>query len=115
MLLHKRFVDPLDCIDFGGLETLSPDEFFGAAHWQLFKGIESPYKTILKLFLTEAYSQEYPAVRWLCQEAKAEIYAGQDNADELDPYVLMYRRLEQYLSDRNEQQPIGTGTALLLF
>ncbi len=77
MLMHKRFVDRLDCIDFGGLETLSPDEFFGAAHWQLFKGIESPYKTILKLLLTEAYSQEYPAVRWLCQEAKAEIYAGQ--------------------------------------
>ncbi|MCP4283618.1 MAG: class I adenylate cyclase [Gammaproteobacteria bacterium] len=103
MLLHKRFVDPLDCIDFGGLETLSPDEFFGAAHWQLFKGIDSPYKTILKLFLTEAYSQEYPAVRWLCQEAKAAIYAGQDNLDELDPYVLMYRRLEQYLNERDEE------------
>lgn len=102
MLLHKRFVDPLDCIDFGGLETLSPDEFFGAAHWQLFKGIESPYKTILKLFLTEAYSQEYPKIRWLCQQAKAAIYAGQDDQNELDPYVLMYRRLEQYLSDRNE-------------
>jgi len=103
MLLHKRFVDPLDCIDFGGLETLSPDEFFGAAHWQLFKGIESPYKTILKLFLTEAYSQEYPSIRWLCQEAKAEIYSGQDNPNELDPYVLMYRRLEQYLRHRNEE------------
>ena len=103
MLMHKRFVDRLDCIDFGGLETLSPDEFFGAAHWQLFKGIESPYKTILKLLLTEAYSQEYPAVRWLCQEAKAEIYAGQDDADELDPYVLLYRRLEQYLDNRGEK------------
>ena len=103
MLLHKRFVDPLDCIDFGGLETLTPDEFFGAAHWQLFKGIEAPYKTILKLFLTEAYSQEYPAVRWLCQEAKAAIYAGQESTDELDPYVLMYRRLEQYLGERGEK------------
>ncbi|MCB1829272.1 MAG: class I adenylate cyclase [Gammaproteobacteria bacterium] len=103
MLLHKRFVDPLDCIDFGGLETLSPDEFFGAAHWQLFKGIESPYKTILKLLLTEAYSQEYPAVRWLCQQLKAEIYAGNENVGELDPYVLMYRRLEQYLKSRSEE------------
>jgi len=102
MLIHKRYIDPLDCIDFCGLETLSPDEFFGAAHWQLFKGIESPYKTILKLFLTEAYSQEFPSVRWLCQEAKAAIYAGQDSADELDPYVLMYRRLEQYLGERAE-------------
>lgn len=107
MLLHKRFVDPLDCIDFGGLETLSPDEFFGAAHWQLFKGVESPYKTILKLFLTEAYSQEYPNIRWLCQQAKTAIYAGQENQDELDPYVLMYRRLEQYLRERDEQNRLN--------
>jgi len=36
MLLHKRFVNPLDCIDFGGLQQLPVEEFFGAAHWQLF-------------------------------------------------------------------------------
>ncbi|HHH38753.1 MAG TPA: adenylate cyclase, partial [Sedimenticola sp.] len=92
MLLHKRFVNPLDCIDFGGLEQLPADEFFGAAHWQLFKGIGSPYKSILKLLLIEAYSQDYPRIRWLCQEAKSAIYAGHCDLDELDPYVLMYRR-----------------------
>jgi len=57
MLFHKRFVDPADCLNFGNLQSLPPEEFLGAAHWQLFKGIESPYKTILKLFLTEAYSE----------------------------------------------------------
>ncbi|MCB1759447.1 MAG: class I adenylate cyclase, partial [Gammaproteobacteria bacterium] len=114
-LLHKRFVDPLDCIDFGGLETVSPDEFFGAAHWQLFKGIESPYKTILKLLLTEAYSQEYPDVRWLCQEAKRAIYEGEENPDELDPYVLLYRRLEQYLTSRRERQRLELARRCFYF
>jgi adenylate cyclase class 1 len=114
-LLHKRFVDPLDCIDFGGLETISPDEFFGAAHWQLFKGIDSPYKTILKLLLTEAYSQEYPEVRWLCQEAKSAIYAGEENPDELDPYVLLYRRLEQYLTTRRERQRLELARRCFYF
>ena len=102
MLFHKRFVNPVDCLDFGNLQTLPPEEFLGAAHWQLFKGIESPYKTILKLFLTEAYSEDYPRVRWLCQEAKRSIYEGTFDMDSLDPYVLMYRRVETYLLGRDE-------------
>jgi len=102
MLLHKRFVDPLDCLDFGGLEQTPADEFFGAARWQLYKGIESPYKSVLKLLLVEAYSRDYPHVRWLCQEAKASIYGGKLKQDELDPYLLMYRRVEQYLLGRNQ-------------
>lgn len=28
MLLHKRFVERIDCLDFGGLESLSADEFW---------------------------------------------------------------------------------------
>ena len=115
MLLHKRFVDHRDVIDFGGLEELPADEFFGAAHWQLFKGIESPYKTILKLLLTEAYSQDYPNIRWLCQEAKAAIYADQVEIDELDPYVLMYRRVEQYLVNRDEPQRLALARRCFYF
>ncbi len=102
MLFHKRFVNPVDCIDFGNLQSLPPEEFLGAAHWQLFKGIESPYKTILKLLLTEAYSEDYPNVRWLCQEAKRHIYEGDFDMDSLDPYMQMYRRVENYLTARDE-------------
>ena len=115
MLLHKRFVNPLDCIDFGGLQQLPVEEFFGAAHWQLFKGIESPYKTILKILLTEAYSEDYPRVRWLCQEAKAAVYAGEADADTLDPYVLLYRRLEQYLAGRGETRRLELARRCFYF
>ncbi len=76
MLFHKRFVDPIDCIDFGGLSSLPTGEFLGAAHWQLYKGIDSPYKSILKLLLTESYAQSYPDINWLCQGAKTSIYAA---------------------------------------
>jgi len=115
MLLRKRFVDPLDCIDFGGLEELPAAEFFGAAHWQLFKGIGSPYKTILKLLLTEAYAEDYPQVRWLCQEAKAAIYSGCTDVTELDPYVLMYRRVEQYLRKRGESKRLELARRCFYF
>ncbi len=102
MLLHKRFIDPMDCLDFGGLEHTPADEFFSAARWQLYKGIDSPYKSVLKLLLIEAYSRDYPNIRWLCQEAKAEIYSGTLDLDALDPYILMYNRVEQYLQTREE-------------
>ncbi len=124
MLLHKRFIDPLECLDFGGLEYTPADEFFSAARWQLYKGIDSPYKSVLKLLLIEAYSRDYPNIRWLCQEAKAEIYSGTLDLNDLDPYILMYNRVEQYLQARGEvdrlelarrcfyfkaEQPLGTS------
>lgn len=115
MLLRKRFVNALDCIDFGGLEKLPADEFFGAAHWQLFKGIAAPYKTILKLLLSEAYAQDYPHVRWLCQEAKRAIYDGRTEMTELDPYVLMYRRVEQYLRQRGETKRLELARRCFYF
>ncbi len=115
MLIHKRFVDPLDCIDFGGLEQTPADEFFGAARWQLYKGIESPYKSVLKLLLVEAYSRDYPAIRWLCQEAKAAIYSGTLDLDTLDPYILMYQRVEQYLQTREEFERLDLARRCFYF
>lgn len=115
MLFHKRFIDPLDCLDFGSLEAIPVEEFLGAAHWQLFKGIESPYKTILKLFLTEAYAREYPDIRWLCLETKRAIYSGDLDRHKLDPYVLMYRRVEQYLQGRGEPERLALARRCLYF
>ncbi len=101
-LLEKRFVNPHECLDFGGLQKISVAEFFSAAHWQLFKGIESPYKAVLKLLLMEAYAREYPDIRWLCQQAKTAIYGGCTDLAKLDPYVRLYLRVEQYLLEREE-------------
>ncbi|MCW8943171.1 MAG: class I adenylate cyclase [Sedimenticola sp.] len=115
MLFEKRFVDPMDCLDFGSLESIPVEEFIGAAHWQLFKGIESPYKTILKLFLTEAYARDYPDIRWLCQEAKTAIYSGDLDLQKLDPYILMYQRVEQYLQERREKDRLELARRCLYF
>ena len=35
----------------GGLGTLSANEYFGATLWQLYKGIDYPYKSLLKIFV----------------------------------------------------------------
>jgi len=114
-LLEQRFVDDREVLDFGGLDELSADEFFGAALWQLFKGIESPYKSVLKILLMESYTQDFPSPRWLAQQAKAAIYAGETDLSVLDAYTMMYRQLEAYLEARNEPDRLALVRRSLYF
>src|SRR5690606_37366364 len=103
-LRQKRFVKAADTIDFGGVAQIPPGEFIGAGIWQLTKAIDSPYKSVIKLLLTEVYASEYPRIEPLSGTFKRAIYDEQLDIDELDPYVMMYRKLERYLLARNEPQ-----------
>lgn len=102
ILLAKRFVRSEDVIDLGCLAHIPASEFVGAGMWQLYKGIESPYKSLLKLLLIEVYAAEHPKVECLSLSFKRAIYANQLDSDEVDAYVMLYRRLERYLLERNE-------------
>lgn len=110
-LLSKRFIKREDVIDFGALPEIPPNEFIGAGVWQLYKGIESPYKSVLKLLLLEAYASRAEPVLDTAADSEAtenyaeplalafkrEIYAALPDANNLDPYVMVYQRLEHYL------------------
>ena len=112
-LLGKRFLKATDVIDFGALPQIPPDEFIGAGVWQLYKGIESPYKSVLKLLLLEAYASNMAKAATaaaidapahddnysepLALSFKRAIYAATPDANNLDPYVMVYQRLEKYL------------------
>ncbi|HHJ4328415.1 TPA: class I adenylate cyclase, partial [Klebsiella pneumoniae] len=65
ILLSRRFVREDEVIDLGHLAQIPPGEFIGAGMWQLFKGIDSPYKSVLKLLLTEVYASEHPQLECL--------------------------------------------------
>jgi len=101
-LLSKRFIRADECLDLGHLAHIPPGEFIGAGLWQLFKGIESPYKSVLKLLLTEVYASEHPQVECLSLRFKQAVFANRLDLDELDPYMVVYRRIEEYLKARNE-------------
>jgi adenylate cyclase class 1 len=103
-LRGKRYIRPDETLDFGGVAQIPAGEFIGAGVWQLYKGIESPYKSVLKLLLTEVYASEYPQSQSLSQRFKKAIYSGSLDIDELDPYVMIYRRLEHYLLERSEYE-----------
>ncbi|WP_455912099.1 class I adenylate cyclase [Pseudomonas putida] len=103
-LISKRFIRADETLDLGHLAHIPPGEFIGAGLWQLFKGIESPYKSVLKLLLTEVYASEHPNVYCLSLRFKRAVFANQVDLDELDPYIVVYRRIEEYLKARNEPE-----------
>lgn len=112
-LLGKRFVKANEVVDFGGLPVIPPNEFVGAGIWQLYKAIESPYKSVLKLLLLEVYASsshsttaEFPVTNGepLALSFKRAVYADQPNADTLDPYMMVYQRIEEYLQTRGQVQ-----------
>ena len=101
-LLGKRFLRAADYIDFGGVPAFPTNEFIGAGVWQLYKGIESPHKSVLKLLLLEAYANPN-FCEPLSLNLKRKVYALTVDADQLDAYVLVYERLEQYLLAQQQQ------------
>jgi adenylate cyclase class 1 len=123
-LIGRRFIKIHDVIDFGGLPDIPANEFIGAGVWQLYKAIESPYKSVLKLLLLEVYASasntradddiaalaienladETNAAEPLALSLKRAIYAGEPDADLLDPYVMVYQRIEQYLEKYQQLQ-----------
>ncbi len=96
-LLDKRFISKHEVIDFGGLAHVPAEEFLSASLWHLYKAINSPYKSLLKLLLTENYAHDYPNTEWVSFKLKQAIYAGCLDINELDPYLLMYKQVEHYL------------------
>jgi len=92
-----------DLADFGNLEHIPAREFFGAGIWQVYKSLGSPYKSVLKLLLMEAYAAEYPHCDLLSDQFKRAVLEGQTDLDELDPYLRMYRKIEAYLLARGDR------------
>lgn len=64
-LCQNGYINCDEWIDFGRLNRIPAEEYFGSSLWQLYKSIDSPYKSVLKAILLEAYSWEYPHTQLL--------------------------------------------------
>jgi adenylate cyclase class 1 len=114
-LLARRFVEPEEVLDFGGLAGVPADEFLGAALWQLYKGVSSPYKSLLKVLTLEAYASEHPRTRLLSHHFKAALYAGVRNVDRLDAYALMLEKVEAYLRAQGDDDRLELARRCLYY
>ncbi|MCC4797490.1 adenylate cyclase [Enterovibrio norvegicus] len=86
-----------DWVDFGGLPSIPAEEYFGSSLWQLYKSIDSPYKSVLKAILLEAYSWEYPGTQLLSVDGKRRFYSGMLDVYQSDAYYLMLEKVTRYL------------------
>lgn len=90
-------------LEFGYLGQVPVHEYLGSGVWQLYKAMQSPYKSVLKLLLNEAYADAHPGGACLALEFKRDVLAGETDLDELDPYIRLYRRLASYLRGRGDE------------
>jgi len=101
-LADNDIISSEETIDFGELPDIPTSEYFGAAVWQIYKGIDSPYKSILKITLMESYAGSHPKNLPLSSEFKQNIYQGIIEAEGLDPYINMLYRIENHLENIKE-------------
>lgn len=106
-LLREGVVRVNETIDFGGLPRAPAEEFFGASLWQLYKSIDSPYKAALKLMLMETYAAEYPEVDLLSLRFKETVHEGHVDLVQLDPYIMLYRKIEEYLQAQGDEDRLA--------
>jgi len=92
-----------DYVDFGGLAHIPANEFFGVAVWHLYKSIESPYKSLLKLLLMETYASEYPDGKLLSHGYKDTVFEGNLAVTDVDPYIAMFRKVEEHLTRTRDE------------
>lgn len=91
-----------DWLDLGGLHRVPAEELFGATLWQLYKGIDNPYKATLKTILMEAYSWEYPNTELISTAYKKSFQEQYAYDEHLDPYCLMLQKVSDYLISIND-------------
>ncbi len=101
-LLEFRFLRADEVIDFGPVPAIPVAEFVGAGIWQLYKGIDAPWKAILKLFLIQSYAQQ--GAEPLSLAYKAAVFGGITDPDLLDPYVMLCHHLEHWLGQQADAE-----------
>jgi len=99
-LVQQKHIDHLDWVDFGEVKTIPAAEYFSAALWQLYKAIESPYKSSVKLLVLEVYAQLHPCTGVLSNQLKAQVFIGDVLKQELDPYLQILVFAEAALQNK---------------
>ncbi|MXP51411.1 class I adenylate cyclase [Pantoea sp. SoEX] len=98
ILLYKKGILIRDeWFDLGDFSSLKIEEYLHIILLNIHKSISSPYKSLLKTLLIEAYSIEYPNTKLLSLDVKECLHKGEIICFGLDPYCMMLNRITNYL------------------
>jgi len=93
--IRRKSYDGYDLIDFGNLERIENDEYFGAVLWQLHKSISKPLKSIVKMILLEILLKA-PPDRLMCHEYRKQVLSTHDDSLYPDPLVVTIVSIFEY-------------------
>ncbi|GAB6043837.1 class I adenylate cyclase [Endothiovibrio diazotrophicus] len=114
-LYDEEIFHPNEVIDFGGLGHIPASEFYGASVWQVYKGIGSPYKSVLKILLMEAYTSEFPTIELLSVRFKRVVRDGESDPALLDPYLMLMTKLKEYLEGQGDGERLDLARRCFYF
>lgn len=103
-LVAENKINLDDWLDLGGFGRIPAEEYFGSSLWQLYKGIDSPYKAVIKTLLMEAYSWAYPNTELISIRAKKTFHQQSFHDKKLDAYWLMLNQVTEYLEATNDHK-----------
>ncbi len=96
-LYQSKQINKDDWLDFGNIGQIPTKEYYGSALWLMYKGIDSPFKAVLKILLIEAYSVEYPNTRLISFQIKEWMQSHATYSLELDAYYMVFQKVCNYL------------------
>ncbi len=103
-LSDRQLIHDVHWINFGSIATIPAAEFVGAGLWQLNKGLKNPYKSLLKLLLTQHYASQYPKIRPLCWDLKDTVHSGNIQPLDCDGYLLMLKRVSEHVAAEHDDK-----------
>jgi adenylate cyclase class 1 len=103
-LSEQQLIHDVHWIHLGSIATIPAAEFVGAGLWQLNKGLKNPYKSLLKLLLTQHYASQYPKIRPLCWDLKDTVHRGNIEALSCDGYLLMLNRVSNHVAAEHDEK-----------
>jgi adenylate cyclase class 1 len=105
---QQRLLPEEKLVDFGNVSAIPADECISSAIWQLYKAINSPYKSIIKLLLLEIYCQESFEPLILSNLFKQQLHEVDEKQIvhhwDVDPYLQAYYCIEDYLQSTNQMK-----------
>lgn len=103
-LTQRESYEADEYVDLGFLGDVSRDEFLGTALWQMTKGMQDPFKAVLKMAMMERYLSSSFQGPMLCETLKARVQGGLTNLGEMDPYLLMVETVLDFYVERGPKE-----------
>jgi len=83
-------------VDLGNLQSITKEDFLGAALFQIIKSLGNPFKSILKIGVLEKYLFSHNSLPLLSQKVKSSIHREKITNTILDSYILMFEAVYDY-------------------